>query len=98
VPSGVRHAERGQPLPVRVHRGRDRPLGGAARPDAGSVPGRVRHLDGAGLRVPETSQRLRDLPVFVDQAAEPIARYDTPTELELLNQIWAAQSLIGNHF
>lgn len=25
-------------------------------------------------------------------------RYDTAAELELLNQIWAAQSLIGNHF
>jgi hypothetical protein len=25
-------------------------------------------------------------------------RYDTATELELLNKIWAAQSLIGNHF
>jgi hypothetical protein len=25
-------------------------------------------------------------------------RYDTPGELELLNQIWTAQALIGNHF
>jgi hypothetical protein len=25
-------------------------------------------------------------------------RYDTPGELELLNRIWAAQSLLGNHF
>jgi hypothetical protein len=25
-------------------------------------------------------------------------RYDTPAELELLNKIWALQSLIGNHF
>jgi hypothetical protein len=25
-------------------------------------------------------------------------RYDTPGELDLLNQIWALQALIGNHF
>ena len=25
-------------------------------------------------------------------------RYDTPGELDLLNKIWALQSLIGNHF